>query len=95
MLGQLHHFKVVTYMKMGCPLTTEQMPLVMGDNRPYPGCREWNEQRDAQAHRRSPGFRVHHLHAAMEHQAGRRDARHLHRHLAGVVRQQHSHPGHA
>jgi SGNH domain-containing protein len=44
LLGQLHHFKVVTYMKMGCPLTTEQVPLVMGDNRPYPGCREWNER---------------------------------------------------
>ncbi len=43
-LGQRHHFKVVTYMKMGCPLTTEQNPLVMGDNRPYPGCREWNER---------------------------------------------------
>ena len=44
LLGQLHHFKVVTYMKMGCPLTTETSPLVMGDNRPYPGCREWNKQ---------------------------------------------------
>jgi peptidoglycan/LPS O-acetylase OafA/YrhL len=44
LLGQLHHFKVVTYMKMGCPLTTEQVPLVMGDNRPYPGCHEWNER---------------------------------------------------
>jgi peptidoglycan/LPS O-acetylase OafA/YrhL len=44
LLGQKHHFKVVTYMKMGCPLTTEQMPLVMGDNRPYPGCREWNDR---------------------------------------------------
>jgi peptidoglycan/LPS O-acetylase OafA/YrhL len=44
MLGQRHHFKVVTYMKMGCPLTTEQLPLVMGDNRPYPGCHEWNER---------------------------------------------------
>jgi hypothetical protein len=43
-LGQLHHFKVVTYMKMGCPLTTEDMPLVMGDNRPYPGCRVWNNR---------------------------------------------------
>jgi hypothetical protein len=31
-------------MKMGCPLTTEQLPLVMGDNRPYPGCHEWNER---------------------------------------------------
>ena len=43
-LGQRHHFKVVTYMKMGCPLTTEDMPLVMGDNRPYPGCRVWNNR---------------------------------------------------
>ena len=44
LLGQLHHFKVVTYLKMGCPLTTEQTPLVMGDNRPYPGCRVWNNR---------------------------------------------------
>ena len=34
LLGRLHHFKVTTYLKMGCPLTTEQQPLVMGDNRP-------------------------------------------------------------
>jgi peptidoglycan/LPS O-acetylase OafA/YrhL len=44
LLGQRHHFKVVTYMKMGCPLTTETAPHVMGDNRPYPGCHEWNER---------------------------------------------------
>ena len=44
LLGQLHHFKVVTYLKMGCPLTTEKKPLVMGDNRPYPTCREWNQR---------------------------------------------------
>lgn len=44
LLGQLHDFKVVTYLKMGCPLTTEQVPLVMGDNRPYPKCREWNDR---------------------------------------------------
>jgi peptidoglycan/LPS O-acetylase OafA/YrhL len=44
LLGRLHHFKVVTYLKMGCPLTTEEVPLVMGDNRPYPKCREWNER---------------------------------------------------
>jgi peptidoglycan/LPS O-acetylase OafA/YrhL len=43
-LGKMHDFKVVTYLKMGCPLTTEQKPLVMGDNRPYPKCREWNEK---------------------------------------------------
>ena len=43
-LGKEHNFKVVTYLKMGCPLTTEQAPLVMGDNRPYPKCRVWNER---------------------------------------------------
>jgi peptidoglycan/LPS O-acetylase OafA/YrhL len=42
LLGRLHHFKVTTYLKMGCPLTTELEPLVMGDNRPYPKCRDWN-----------------------------------------------------
>ena len=41
LLGQLHHFKVVTYLKMGCPLSTEQVPLIMGNNAPYPQCREW------------------------------------------------------
>jgi len=40
-LGQLHNFKVVTYLKMGCPLSTEQVPLIMGNNAPYPQCREW------------------------------------------------------
>jgi hypothetical protein len=43
-LGKTYHFKVVTYLKMGCPLTTEQVPLVMGDNRPYPQCHTWNER---------------------------------------------------
>jgi peptidoglycan/LPS O-acetylase OafA/YrhL len=44
LLGRKHGFKVVTYLKMGCPLTTEELPLVMGDNAtpPYPKCREWN-----------------------------------------------------
>ncbi len=44
LLGKQHHFKVVTYLKMGCPLTTEQVPLVMGDNRPYPNCHTWNDR---------------------------------------------------
>jgi peptidoglycan/LPS O-acetylase OafA/YrhL len=43
LLGKQHHFKVTTYLKMGCPLTTEDVPLVMGDNRPYPKCHTWNE----------------------------------------------------
>jgi peptidoglycan/LPS O-acetylase OafA/YrhL len=40
-LGRKHHFKVTTYLKMGCPLSTEKMPLVMGNNDPYPECRDW------------------------------------------------------
>jgi peptidoglycan/LPS O-acetylase OafA/YrhL len=43
LLGKQRHFKVTTYLKMGCPLTTEDVPLVMGDNRPYPKCHTWNE----------------------------------------------------
>ncbi|MBS4729582.1 acyltransferase [Mycobacterium sp. SM1] len=41
LLGRLHHFKVVTYLKMGCPLSTEEVPLIMGNNAPYPQCHEW------------------------------------------------------
>src|SRR6476620_5098427 len=44
LLGRLHHFKLVTYLKFSCPSTTEKAPLVMGDDRPYPGCREWNQR---------------------------------------------------
>lgn len=43
LLGRVHHFKVVTYLKMGCALSTEQVPLIMGNNAPYPQCREWVE----------------------------------------------------
>jgi peptidoglycan/LPS O-acetylase OafA/YrhL len=41
LLGRRHHFKVTTYLKMGCALSTESMPLVMGSNAPYPECRDW------------------------------------------------------
>src|ERR1700743_1831522 len=41
LLGRRHHFKVTTYLKMGCPLSTAKMPLVMGNNDPYPECRDW------------------------------------------------------
>ncbi len=44
LLGKLHHFKVVTYLKMGCPLSTEEVPLIMGNNAAYPQCREWVAQ---------------------------------------------------
>jgi peptidoglycan/LPS O-acetylase OafA/YrhL len=41
LLGRLHHFKVVTYLKMGCPLSTEEVPLIMGNNAAYPQCHGW------------------------------------------------------
>lgn len=41
LLGRMHHFKVVTYLKMGCPLSTEENPLITGNNAPYPECRDW------------------------------------------------------
>ena len=95
LLGQRHHFKVVTYMKMGCPLTTEQNAAGDGRQPPVSELPRMERAGDAQAHRRSPGLRVHHLHPAVEHQTGRCDAGHLHRHLADVVRQQYSDPRHA
>jgi peptidoglycan/LPS O-acetylase OafA/YrhL len=48
LLGHVHHFKVVTYLKMGCPLSTEEVPLIMGNNAPYPQCREWVHRTMAQ-----------------------------------------------
>ncbi len=42
-LGQRHGFKVVTYLKMGCPLNTDEVPRVSVSNNPYPGCREWTD----------------------------------------------------
>lgn len=38
-LGKQNHFKVRTYLKMGCPLTAEAQPKQSGV--PYPQCREW------------------------------------------------------
>ena len=55
-LGRQHGFKVVTYLKMGCPLTTERNPLVMGNNRPYPKCREWNDRVMAKLIKDRPDF---------------------------------------
>lgn len=42
-LGRQHGFKVVTYLKMGCPLTTDELPRVSVSNDPYPGCRDWTD----------------------------------------------------
>ena len=36
LLGQMHHFKVVTYLKMGCPLTTEEAAAGDGRQPPVP-----------------------------------------------------------
>lgn len=44
LLGRMHHFKVVTYLKMGCALSTEKVPLIMGNNAPYPQCHTWVEK---------------------------------------------------
>jgi peptidoglycan/LPS O-acetylase OafA/YrhL len=40
-LGQRHHFKIVTYLKMGCPLSTDEVPTIVGDDIPYPQCHQW------------------------------------------------------
>ncbi|HUO37858.1 MAG TPA: acyltransferase family protein [Mycobacterium sp.] len=41
LLGRLHHFRVITYLKMGCPLSTDMVPLIVGANLPYPQCHDW------------------------------------------------------
>jgi peptidoglycan/LPS O-acetylase OafA/YrhL len=41
LLGRMHNFKVVTYLKMGCPLSTEEVPVMVGSNNPYPQCHNW------------------------------------------------------
>ncbi len=56
LLGRKHHFKVVTYLKMGCPLTTEEVPLVMGNNDPYPKCHQWNQRVMAELITDKPDF---------------------------------------
>ncbi|MGZ8180180.1 acyltransferase family protein [Williamsia sp. SKLECPSW1] len=38
-LGKQDHFKVVTYLKMGCPLSTDPNPT--SDGVPYPQCADW------------------------------------------------------
>jgi peptidoglycan/LPS O-acetylase OafA/YrhL len=39
LLGQRNHFKVTTYLKMGCPMSTELVPKQNGV--PYPQCHDW------------------------------------------------------
>lgn len=38
-LGRRHGFKVVTFVKMGCPLSLDTMPM-LGQNE-YPDCLDW------------------------------------------------------
>ncbi|CAA0096197.1 O-acetyltransferase OatA [Mycolicibacterium vanbaalenii] len=44
MLGARHHFRVVTYLKMGCPLTTDLSPMIAISDDPYPQCHRWNQK---------------------------------------------------
>ena len=44
LLGRMHHFKVVTYLKMGCALSTDELPLIMGNNAAYPQCHDWAQR---------------------------------------------------
>ncbi len=92
LLGRMHNFKVVTYLKMGCPLTTEEVPAGHGRQPPVPEVPRMERAGDGQAHRRPSRLRVHHRDTAVEHQTRRRHAGHLCRNLADVVRQQHSDP---
>ncbi|GAC69996.1 putative acyltransferase [Gordonia soli NBRC 108243] len=39
LLGKRNHFKVTTYLKMGCPMSTELVPKQAGV--PYPQCHDW------------------------------------------------------
>jgi peptidoglycan/LPS O-acetylase OafA/YrhL len=43
LLGSRHHFKVTTYLKMGCPLSTERTPRLQ-NGVPYPQCRDWSRR---------------------------------------------------
>ncbi|ALG85120.1 acyltransferase family protein [Gordonia phthalatica] len=39
-IGKKNGFKVVTYLKMGCPMTADEMPTRL-EGTPYPECRTW------------------------------------------------------
>ncbi|WP_280833265.1 acyltransferase family protein [Mycolicibacterium frederiksbergense] len=48
LIGREHGFKVTTYMKLGCPLTTKRVPIIAGSFQPYPSCRTWSDNALAQ-----------------------------------------------
>ncbi len=47
-IGRRHGFKVTTYLKLGCPLTTKPVPIIAGSFQPYPSCRAWSDNALAQ-----------------------------------------------
>ncbi len=47
-IGRHHGFKVTTYLKFGCPLTTKPLPIIAGSFEPYPSCRTWSDNALAQ-----------------------------------------------
>ncbi len=47
-IGRQHGFKVTTYLKFGCPLTTKRLPIIAGSFEPYPSCRTWSDNALAQ-----------------------------------------------
>ena len=49
LLGRMHHFKVVTYLKMGCPLTTEENPAGDGRQPALPEVPRVEREGDAEA----------------------------------------------
>lgn len=47
-IGREHGFRVTTYLKLGCPLTTKPVPIIAGSFQPYPSCRTWSDRALAQ-----------------------------------------------
>ncbi len=43
-LGKRYGFRVTTYLKMGCALTTERVPKKSGTDNPYPECYDWGQR---------------------------------------------------
>ncbi|QCB51440.1 acyltransferase [Rhodococcus sp. PAMC28707] len=53
-LGREKGFRVVTYLKMGCPLTVGSMPM-LGDSE-YPGCLDWSDSVLGEIERSKPDY---------------------------------------
>jgi peptidoglycan/LPS O-acetylase OafA/YrhL len=47
-IGRQHGFRVTTYLKLGCPLTTKRVPIIAGSFDEYPSCRTWSDNALAQ-----------------------------------------------